>query len=292
MTARIIDGKAAAARIRAAVAAASAQLRAARGISPGLVVVRVGEDPASKIYVTAKKKAAAEVGLDSREIHLPAEASEREVRDTVLSLNADRAVHGILVQLPLPQQISAHRIIGVIDSAKDVDGLTPVSAGNLFIGKAGLRPCTPAGVMRLIDETGVFLEGAHAVVVGRSNLVGKPMAIMLLQANATVTVCHSKSDVRKEVAHADVLVVAAGVAELVKGAWIKPGAVVIDVGMNRNADGKLVGDVEFAAAAERASWITPVPGGVGPVTIAMLLQNTLQAATASIGDGAPGHEAD
>jgi methylenetetrahydrofolate dehydrogenase (NADP+)/methenyltetrahydrofolate cyclohydrolase len=292
MTARIIDGKAVAARIRAGVAAESARLKAARGIPPGLVVVRVGEDPASKIYVTAKKKAAAEVGFESREIHLQADASEREVRDTVLSLNADAAVHGILVQLPLPHQISAHRIIASIDPAKDVDGLTPISAGNMLIGRPGLRPCTPAGVMRLIEETGVSLEGAHAVVVGRSNLVGKPMAIMLLQANATVTVCHSKSDLPKEVADAEVLVVAAGVAELVKGAWIKPGALVIDVGMNRNTDSKLVGDVEFAAAAERASWITPVPGGVGPMTIAMLLQNTLQAATVSFGDGAPGQDAD
>ena len=279
MSAGILDGKAVAAVVRARVAAKSARLRAERGITPGLTVVRVGEDPASKIYVAAKKKAAAEVGFDSREIHLPADAAEREVLDVVLALNGDSHVHGILVQLPLPPQISAHAIIAAIATAKDVDGLTPISAGSLFMGRPGLRPCTPAGVMQLIEETEVSLEGTRAVVVGRSNLVGKPMAIMLLQANATVTICHSKSDLPKEVAEADVLVVAAGVPELVKGAWIKPGAVVIDVGMNRNGAGKLVGDVEFAQAAERASWITPVPGGVGPMTIAMLLRNTLQAAS-------------
>jgi methylenetetrahydrofolate dehydrogenase (NADP+)/methenyltetrahydrofolate cyclohydrolase len=291
MTARIIDGKAVAARIRARIAAETAQLEAENGVTPGLTAVRVGNDPASKIYVDAKKKAAGEVGFDSREIHLPASASQREVLETVLSLNADPAVHGILVQLPLPRQVSPDAIIAAIPPAKDVDGLSPISAGNLFVGRPGLRPCTPAGVMKLIEETGAALAGLRAVVVGRSNLVGKPMAIMLLQANATVTVCHSRSDVRREVAEADVLVVAAGVAELVKGAWIKPGAVVIDVGMNRNAAGKLIGDVEFAAAAERASWITPVPGGVGPMTIAMLLQNTLAAARATVDASEAGPDA-
>jgi methylenetetrahydrofolate dehydrogenase (NADP+) / methenyltetrahydrofolate cyclohydrolase len=282
MAAQIIDGKAVAARVRGRVSEDAKKLKGEHGLTPGLTVVRVGDDPASKIYVGGKKKAAEEVGFDGREIHMPATASQREVLDTVLSLNADPKVHGILVQLPLPKQISPDPIIASIDPAKDVDGLSPTSAGNLFIGRPGLRPCTPAGVMKLIEETGTSLAGKRAVVVGRSNLVGKPMAMLLLQANATVIICHSKSDIRREVAEADVLVVAVGVAELVKGPWIKPGAVVIDVGTNRNAAGKLVGDVEFAAAAERAAWITPVPGGVGPMTIAMLMQNTLAAATASL----------
>jgi methylenetetrahydrofolate dehydrogenase (NADP+)/methenyltetrahydrofolate cyclohydrolase len=245
-------------------------------------VGRVGDDPASKIYVSGKKRVAEELGFAGTEIHLPATASQREVLDTVLSLNADPKVHGILVQLPLPKQVSPDAIIAAIDPAKDVDGLTPISAGNLFIGRPGFRPCTPAGVMKLIAETGTSLAGKRAVVVGRSNLVGKPTAMLLLHSNATVTLCHSKSDIRREVGDADVLVVAAGVAELVKGAWIKPGAVVIDVGINKNAAGKLVGDVEFSAATERAAWITPVPGGVGPMTIAMLMENTLAAAAASV----------
>jgi methylenetetrahydrofolate dehydrogenase (NADP+) / methenyltetrahydrofolate cyclohydrolase len=282
MAAQIIDGKAVAARVRERVAEEAKKLKAEHGLIPGLTVVRVGDDPASKIYVAGKKKVAEELGFDGREIHLPATASQSEVLDTVLSLNADPKVHGILVQLPLPKQVSADAIIGSIDPAKDVDGLTPISAGNLFTGRPGFRPCTPAGVMKLIEETGVPLTGKRAVVVGRSILVGKPTAMLLLQANATVIMCHSKSDIRKEVADADVLVVAVGSAELVKGAWIKSGAVVIDVGTNKNAAGKLVGDVEFGAAAERASWITPVPGGVGPMTIAMLMQNTLAAATASL----------
>jgi methylenetetrahydrofolate dehydrogenase (NADP+) / methenyltetrahydrofolate cyclohydrolase len=282
MTAQIIDGKAVAARVRAAVAEEARTLKAEHRLTPGLTVVRVGDDPASKIYVSGKKKVAEELGFDGREIHLPVTATQQEVLDTVLSLNADPKVHGILVQLPLPKQISSDAIIASIDPAKDVDGLTPISAGNLFVGRPGFRPCTPAGVMKLIEETGTSVAGKRAVVVGRSNLVGKPTAMLLLQANATVTICHSKSDIRREVAEAEVLVVAAGVAGLVKGAWIKPGAVVIDVGTNKNAAGKLVGDVEFSAALERASWITPVPGGVGPMTIAMLMHNTLAAAMASL----------
>lgn len=285
MAAQIIDGKAVAAEVRAEVARGTAALKASRGITPGLTVVRVGDDPASKVYVGGKKKAADEVGFSGTELHLPATASHREVLDTVLRLNADPLVHGILVQLPLPRQVEADVILAAIDPKKDVDGFHPVNAGNLFIGRPGLRPCTPSGVMKLIQTTGVDLAGKRAVVIGRSNIVGKPMAMMLLQANATVVIAHSKSDVRHEVSQADVVVAAVGVAGLVKGDWIKPGAIVIDVGMNRSPEGKLVGDVDFVGASQRAGWITPVPGGVGPMTIALLMQNTLTAAAASGQEG-------
>ncbi|MBX5482770.1 MAG: bifunctional methylenetetrahydrofolate dehydrogenase/methenyltetrahydrofolate cyclohydrolase FolD [Myxococcaceae bacterium] len=281
MAAQIIDGKAIAAKVRAEVAEETKRLKAERGITPGLTVVRVGDDPASKTYVGGKKKAAEEVGFNGVEIHLPDTTTEAELLARVQALNADPSVHGILVQLPLPKQIHPDVVIATIDPKKDVDGFHPVSAGNLFIGRPGFRPCTPYGIMRLLQETGVPLSGKRAVVVGRSNIVGKPMAIMLLQQNCTVTIAHSKSDVRAEVERADIVVAAVGVLELIKGEWIKPGAVVIDVGMNRNAEGKLAGDVEFKAAAERASWITPVPGGVGPMTIAMLMKNTLEAAKQS-----------
>ncbi len=276
--AQLIDGKAIAARVRAEVKAEVEKLQAERGFVPGLAVVRVGEDPASKVYVTGKKKAAAEVGFNSWEHHVDASITQDELLALVGRLNDDPAVHGILVQLPLPKHIDAERVISAVKPEKDVDGFHPTNAGKLSLGKPGLVPCTPWGVMRMLEEVGVSPEGKRAVVVGRSNIVGKPMALMLLQANATVTVCHRKSDLPFEVGMADILVAAVGVPELIKGEWIKPGAVVIDVGMNRMPDGKLKGDVEFAAAKDRASFITPVPGGVGPMTIAMLMRNTLKAA--------------
>jgi methylenetetrahydrofolate dehydrogenase (NADP+)/methenyltetrahydrofolate cyclohydrolase len=277
-----IDGKAVAARVRAEVQAETEVLRARTGLVPGLAVVRVGEDPASKIYVTGKKRAAEQVGFQSWEHHLDASVSQADLLALVERLNADAAVHGILVQLPLPRHIDAEAIITAVRPEKDVDGFHPLNAGRLSLGRPGLRPCTPVGVMRLLDEAGFRPAGQRAVVVGRSNIVGKPMALLLLQADATVTLCHRKSDLAAEVARADLVVAAAGAPELIRGAWVKPGAVVIDVGMNRKADGKLVGDVEFAAAAERASAITPVPGGVGPMTIAMLMRNTLLAATGRV----------
>jgi methylenetetrahydrofolate dehydrogenase (NADP+)/methenyltetrahydrofolate cyclohydrolase len=276
--AQLIDGKAIAAKVRAEVAQQAAALKAQKGVTPGLAVVRVGEDPASKVYVTGKRKAAEEVGFHAREHHLPESATQEEVVARVREINADPKVHGLLVQLPLPKQMNSDVVVATVAPEKDVDGFHPVNAGKLFLGRPGVQACTPAGIMRMLEEIGYKPAGQRAVVVGRSNIVGKPMALMLLAADATVTMCHRKSDLPKEVAQADLLVVAAGVAELVKGAWVKPGAVVVDVGMNRNAAGKLVGDVEFAAAAERASFITPVPGGVGPMTIAMLMKNTLSAA--------------
>lgn len=276
--AQLIDGKAVAARVRAEVKAEVERLKKERGIVPGLAVVRVGEDPASKVYVTGKKKAAEEVGFNSWELHQDASITQEALLEVVRKLNDDPAVHGILVQLPLPKHIDADVIISAVRPEKDADGFHPLNAGNLLLGRPATRACTPYGIMRLLEEIGCNPAGKRAVVVGRSNIVGKPMALMLLQKNATVTIAHSKSDVRREVQDADIVVVAVGVAELVKGEWIKPGAVVIDVGMNRNAAGKLVGDVEFAAASERASYITPVPGGVGPMTIAMLIRNTLEAA--------------
>jgi methylenetetrahydrofolate dehydrogenase (NADP+)/methenyltetrahydrofolate cyclohydrolase len=280
--AQLIDGKAIAARVRAEVKADVERLKAERGLVPGLAVVRVGEDPASKVYVTGKKKAAEEVGFNSWEHHRDASISQDELLALVRQLNDDPAVHGILVQLPLPKHIDAELIISTVKPEKDVDGFHPFSAGNLSLGRPGLRPCTPFGVMRLLKEAGCNPAGQRAVVVGRSNIVGKPMSLMLLQADATVTICHRKSDLQREVGLADILVVAVGVPELIKGDWIKPGAVVIDVGMNRKADGKLVGDVEFQAASQRASFITPVPGGVGPMTIAMLMRNTFIAATGGV----------
>jgi methylenetetrahydrofolate dehydrogenase (NADP+)/methenyltetrahydrofolate cyclohydrolase len=279
--AQLIDGKAVAARVRAEVKAEVEQLKASRGLVPGLTVVRVGEDPASKIYVTGKKKAAEEVGFNSWEEHPDENITQDELLAIVDKLNKDPAVHGILVQLPLPKHIDPERIISAVRPEKDADGFHPMNAGKLSLGKPALRPCTPFGVMRLLQEVGCNPAGKRAVVVGRSNIVGKPMALMLLQADATVTVCHRKSDLKFEVGMADIVVAAVGVPELIKGEWIKPGAVVIDVGMNRMPDGKLKGDVEFEKAKERASFITPVPGGVGPMTIAMLMRNTLDAAKAT-----------
>ncbi|HSB20330.1 MAG TPA: bifunctional methylenetetrahydrofolate dehydrogenase/methenyltetrahydrofolate cyclohydrolase FolD [Anaeromyxobacteraceae bacterium] len=276
----IIDGKAIAAKVRSEVAKDVAALRD-RGIVPGLAVVRVGEDPASAIYVRGKRKACEEVGIRSVEHHLDAATTPRRLLDLVGELNRDPAVHGILVQLPLPEQVDEDPVLDAIDPAKDADGFHPFNVGCLWTGKPAPRACTPHGVMRLLDEAGVALQGKRALVVGRSNIVGKPMAAMLLERHATVTLAHSRTlDLADEVARADVLVAAIGRPEIVRGAWVKPGAAVIDVGMNRLADGKLVGDVEFAEASRRAAAITPVPGGVGPMTIAMLLRNTVDLARA------------
>jgi len=276
----VIDGKEIAARVRAEVAAAVREL-VARGITPGLTVVRVGEDPASAIYVRGKRKACDEVGILSVEHHLDASTTQRQLLDLVDRLNRDPAVHGILVQLPLPDHVDEEAVLDAIDPAKDADGFHPFNVGCLWIGKPAPRACTPWGVMRLLAEARVDLKGKRALVVGRSNIVGKPMAAMLLEQHATVTVAHSRTQgLADEVGRADVVVAAIGRAEIIRGAWIKPGAVVIDVGMNRKPDGKLVGDVEYAEAALRASAITPVPGGVGPMTIAMLLRNTVDLARA------------
>ncbi|MEW6269354.1 MAG: bifunctional methylenetetrahydrofolate dehydrogenase/methenyltetrahydrofolate cyclohydrolase FolD [Thermodesulfobacteriota bacterium] len=279
--ARIIDGKAIAQRVREEVRARVAGLRQ-RGVEPGLATVLVGDDPASAIYVRNKKKACVEAGMASFGHELPASTTEAELIDLIVELNARADVHGILVQLPLPSHIEPERIIDRIAPDKDVDGLHAVSRGRLIAGAPGLRPCTPLGVMRLLEEAGCDPKGKNAVVVGRSLLVGKPAALLLLERHATVTICHSRTaDLAGEVGRADIVVAAIGKAQAIKGAWIKPGAVVIDVGTNRTDKG-LVGDVEFAVARERASAITPVPGGVGPMTIAMLLSNTAQAAAATV----------
>ena len=274
----IIDGKLVAAKVRAEVADQVKDLTR-QGLIPGLTVVRVGDDPASAVYVKGKRKACEEVGMRSVEHHLPATVGEAELLGLIARLNADPETDGILVQLPLPKHIDESKVLDAISPAKDADGFHPVNVGALWLAKPAPRPCTPAGVMRLLDEAGVDPKGKRALVVGRSNIVGKPMAYMLLERHATVTIAHSRTeDLAGEVARADILVAAIGKAEMVKGAWVKPGAVVIDVGMNRKADGKLCGDVEFPEAEKRASAITPVPGGVGPMTIAMLLVNTLDLA--------------
>ncbi len=275
---KTIDGKAVAAAVRGEVRARVSRL-VDRGVVPGLATVLVGDDPASQVYVGGKEKACAEVGMRSFGHRLPATTSQAELLALVRDLGRNPDVHGILVQLPLPRGLDAQEVIEAIPPAKDVDGLHPVSQGRLMAGQPGLRPCTPLGVLRLIDETGTDLKGAEAVVVGRSVLVGKPVALLLLERHATVTLCHSRTrDLGAVVGRADVVVAATGQPGLVKGEWIRPGAVVIDVGITRGADGKLRGDVEFAIACERAAFITPVPGGVGPMTIAMLLANTAAAA--------------
>ncbi|RMH02983.1 MAG: bifunctional methylenetetrahydrofolate dehydrogenase/methenyltetrahydrofolate cyclohydrolase FolD [Planctomycetota bacterium] len=279
MSARILDGKALAARIRAGIRDEVAAGVAAGRPRPGLATVLVGDDPASHIYVRNKRRACEEVGFTNFHFELPAATERAELLARIAELNRDPAVHGILVQLPLPAAIDEQEVLLAVDPAKDADGFHPRNQGALLQGAAGLRPCTPRGVMALIDETGIELRGRRAVVVGRSNIVGKPVALMLLERHATVTICHSRTaDLAAEVAAADVVVAAVGVAKLIQGDWIRPGAVVIDVGMNRDEAGRLCGDVDYAAAAERAGWITPVPGGVGPMTIAMLLRNTLDAA--------------
>jgi len=280
--AQVIDGKAIAAKIRAELKTSVAEL-GTKGIVPGLAVVLVGEDPASKVYVSMKEKACADVGIFSDEHKLSAETTERELLELIAKLNADHKIHGILVQLPLPQQINTEKVLEAISPDKDVDGFHPYNVGRLMVGKPTFQPCTPYGVMVMLREIGVDLTGKNVVVVGRSNIVGKPVAIMCLQQHATVTICHSRTKNLAEVVRgADVVIAAVGVPEMIKGAWIKDGAVVIDVGVNRVGEKRLVGDVEYAAAAERASAITPVPGGVGPMTITMLLYNTVESAKSRI----------
>lgn len=278
MQAQIIDGKALAAQVKAEAAAETAALKA-KGVTPCLAVILVGEDPASQVYVRGKAKDCGDCGIDSRVIRLPDETTQAELLKLVGELAADKAVNGILVQLPLPAHIDEKAVIDAIPPEKDVDGFSPVNVGRMQIGEPCFLPCTPAGCIRMIESTGTAIEGKHAVVIGRSNIVGKPAALLLLAKNATVTICHSCTANLKELcAGADILVAAVGKAGFVTGDMVKPGAVVIDVGINRGEDGKLHGDVDFAAAAEKAAYITPVPGGVGPMTRAMLMKNTVQAA--------------
>ena len=286
MAAQIIDGKAVAARVRAEVTREVEEFVTEYGRAPGLATVLVGDDAASALYVNGKQKASAEVGIQGFDHRLRADAPEDEVIALIERLNADDEVSGILCQLPVPDHMDGVKITGLIDPYKDVDGLTPISAGFLSLGREGLRPCTPEGVMILLDEVGAQLEGAEAVVIGRSNLFGKPMGQLLLQANATVTTCHSRTrDLPAVCRRADVLIAAVGRPRMVKRDWVKPGAVVIDVGQNRLEDG-LFGDVDYDEVAEVASAITPVPGGVGPMTIACLLRNTVKAARLTAQRGA------
>ncbi len=278
MTARIIDGKAIAQGLRAELKVRVDAMRA-NGITPGLAVIIVGEDPASKVYVGNKVKACAEIGLHSRHVALPANTPEVTLLEKIAELNADPAIHGLLVQLPLPPHIDSHKVLEAISPSKDVDGFHPMNVGALVTGTTLFPPCTPSGTMKLLEKMGVEIDGRHAVVVGRSNIVGKPMALMLLHKSATVTICTSRTkDLGKHTRDADILVVATGKAQMVTGDMIKPGAVVIDIGINRLPDGRLVGDVDFESAKEVAGLITPVPGGVGPMTIAILMANTIQAA--------------
>lgn len=279
-----IDGKAIAASVRARVRLGADAYLAQHGRKPGLAVVLVGEDPASQVYVRNKDRAAIDAGFDVRTVRLDAAVGQARLLAEVLALNADRGVHGILVQLPLPDGYDAAAVVRAVDPTKDVDGLHPANVAALWSGEPGLVPCTPAGCIELLDRAGVALDGASAVVVGRSALVGKPMAALLLGRNATVTIAHSRTRNLPDLCRgADVLVAAVGRAEMVRGDWIRPGAAVIDVGINRTAEGQLVGDVAFAEAVHRAGCITPVPGGVGPMTIAMLLSNTLFAAQRAAG---------
>lgn len=279
MTAKLLDGKALAATIRQTIAD-EVSLRTQRGLrAPGLAVVLVGENHASEIYVAHKCKACKQVGFESFSYNLPAETTEEALLALIDQLNNDTAVDGILVQLPLPKHIDSHKVLDAILPDKDVDGFHPHNVGLLLQRRPALRSCTPKGIMRLLAETGQDLHGAEAVMVGASNIVGRPMAAELLLAGVTVTICHRfTKNLAEKVARADIVVVGVGKPGIVKGEWIMPGAIVIDVGINRRADGTLVGDVEFEAAKARAGWITPVPGGVGPMTIAMLLENTLYAA--------------
>lgn len=278
MSAQILDGKALAAEIRSEVKTQVAAL-AEKGVSTALAVILVGDDSASQVYVRNKIKACADTGIRSLEFRMPAETTQQQLLAKIAELNANESVDGILVQLPLPKQINADAVISAIDPAKDVDGFHVANAGALVTGKQGFVPCTPFGVMRLIEKSGVNPRGKSAVIVGRSNIVGKPMALLLLAADATVTVAHSCTpDLSAVTRNADILVAAVGRAKLIKADMVKPGAVVIDVGMNRDENGKLCGDVDFAEVKEIAGSITPVPGGVGPMTIAMLMQNTVLAA--------------
>jgi methylenetetrahydrofolate dehydrogenase (NADP+)/methenyltetrahydrofolate cyclohydrolase len=281
MQTRIIDGASIARELRESLARRVAAL-AKTGMRPGVGLIRVGDDPASKIYVRNKIKACAEAGIYSEDIELPSTVAEPVLLERVRLLNGDPRVHGILVQLPLPRSISAERVLDAVVPTKDVDGFHPSNMGLLAAGRPRFVPCTPLGVMKMLEHEGIDVDGKHAVVVGRSNIVGKPMALLLVQKSATVTICHSRTrDLAAMVRQADILVVAAGRPGLVSGGMIKPGAIVIDVGINRLPDGKLAGDVDFQAIIGVASRITPVPGGVGPMTIAMLLENTVAAAEAA-----------
>jgi len=278
MAAQLLDGKSLAAQLRAGVKDRVARL-AQRGIRPGLAVLLAGDDPASKVYVRNKVRACEETGVRSSLFEYPPSVSQAELVSRITLLNQDPAVHGILVQLPLPKRVDALRVLDAVSPAKDVDGFHDSNLGALLAGKPGLVPCTPAGVMRLLEHAQVPLAGRRAVVIGRSNIVGKPLSVLLLQKDATVTICHSKTrDIGDIAKQADILVAAIGRAKLVGAAMVKPGACVVDVGVNRLADGTLAGDVDFHAAKNVAGWITPVPGGVGPMTIAMLLENCLYAA--------------
>lgn len=287
MAAEIIDGKLLARNLRAEIASGVAELKAEKGVTPGLAVILVGENPASVSYVTAKEKACVEAGMLSREIRMSADIEERELLEKIAELNADPAIHGILVQLPLPKGFDEKKVIDAIAAEKDVDGFTPVNVGKMLIGERCFLPCTPHGIIKLIEFSGMNLKGKHAVVIGRSNIVGKPVAVLLSrkETNATVTLCHTGTpDVARFTREADVVVVAAGRPGTLTGDMLKPGAVVIDVGVNRIPDAtrakgfRLVGDADFDSCAEVAGAITPVPGGVGPMTITMLLWNTLESA--------------
>ena len=279
MAAQILDGKSLAASIRTALKERVTAL-VQRGVRPGLAVVLAGDDPASRVYVRNKRLAATETGVHSELIELPATIGQRELRERIERLNDNRAIHGILVQLPLPKPIDSAAVLDAIAPAKDIDGFHELNLGALLAGRPAVVPCTPAGVMRLIEHARIALAGRHAVVIGRSNIVGKPVAQLLLQKDATVTICHSKSrDLSELTRQADVLIAAVGRPKLVRADMVKPGACVIDVGVNRLEDGKLAGDVDFEAVKQVAGWITPVPGGVGPMTIAMLLENCIRAAS-------------
>ncbi|MCL4479104.1 MAG: bifunctional methylenetetrahydrofolate dehydrogenase/methenyltetrahydrofolate cyclohydrolase FolD [Deltaproteobacteria bacterium] len=277
--AQIIDGKRVSLQIKLEIKGAIEQFKKRYNMIPGLAVILVGDDIASATYVRNKQKACEDVGINSRTFSFSSDIDEKELVALIKELNRSPEYHGILVQLPLPKHIDSKKVLNLIDGQKDVDGFLPVNIGKLFTGEETLYPCTPNGIMTLLNVYNIPVSGKHAVIVGRSNIVGKPLAIMMLSANATVTICHTKTkDIEGLVNQADILVAAAGRRGLIKGEWIKQGAVVIDVGMNRSDDGKLVGDVEFEEAQKRASYITPVPGGVGPMTIAMLMKNTLLAA--------------
>lgn len=279
MAAQIIDGKEIARTVRAEVKTRACAFRKIYGETPALAVVLVGEDPASQIYVANKQKACGWVGIRSVTVRLPETATENEVLSEIARLNADSSINGILVQLPLPGGVNADRVTAAVAPEKDVDGFHPLNAGRLMRGRAPLEPCTPAGCIRLLKEAAVPLSGANAVVIGRSNIVGKPLAMMLLRENCTVTMCHSRTEVLADVVRrADIVVSAAGRLRMITADMVKPGAAVIDVGINRLSDGTLAGDVDFEGVREVAGWITPVPGGVGPMTIAMLLKNTMDAA--------------
>jgi methylenetetrahydrofolate dehydrogenase (NADP+)/methenyltetrahydrofolate cyclohydrolase len=285
MAAQLIDGRQLAEQVKGDVRRAIAAAMASGARRPGLAVVKVGDDPASAVYVRGKRRACEEVGIVSLAYDLPAPTAETELLELIDELNADPRVDGILVQLPLPDHISRSRVLERIDPAKDVDGFHPYNIGRLAQRIPLMRPCTPYGVIRLLERIGAPFKGQNAVVVGASNIVGRPMALELLLTGATATVCHRfTADLREHVSRADILIVAAGKPGLIPGAWVRPGSTVIDVGMNRTADGHLVGDVEFAVARERAAWITPVPGGVGPMTVAMLMHNTLQASRGTRAD--------